>query len=76
MDMHKSSKFQNAITARILSMLKTKKTILLLMVNALIQVASILIQLEIAITFKFKFNVVKNNYQMSIGSLGAELNNK
>ena len=57
-------------------MLKTKKTILLLMVNASIQVASILIQLEIAITFKFKFNVVKNNYQMSIGSLGAELNNK
>ena len=57
-------------------MLKTRKTILLLMVNASIQVASILIQLEIAITFKFKFNVVKNNYQMSIGSLGAEINNK
>ena len=57
-------------------MLKTRKTILLLMVNASIQVASILIQLEIAITFKFKFNVVKNKCQMSIGSLGAEINNK
>ena len=76
MDMHKSSKFQNAITARILLMLKIKTTIQLLMVNASIQVASILIQLEIVIAFKFKFNDVKNNCQMSIESLGAEILNK
>ena len=76
MDMNKSSKFQNAITTRILLMLKIRTTLQFLKVNASIQVASILIQLEIVITFKFKFNDVKNNYQMSIESLGAEILNK
>ena len=76
MDMNKSSKFQNAITTRILLMLKIRTTIQFLMVNASIQIASILIQLEIVITFKFKFNDVKNNYQMIIESLGAEILNK